>query len=106
VAAGARSPEAVLNIGVDRLTLWRRGGLAFVNQPLSAILRELERRYAVDIRVRDVVLGEELLSVYYSERPSIERVLTDLCTSSGLRFSRTSRGFDITPQSESPPVTP
>lgn len=106
VAIGARAPESVAAVGVERMTQWRRGGLAFVDQPLDAIFRELERRYAVDIRVRDVVLGDELLSVYYSERPSIERVLTDLCTSGGLRFSRTSRGFEITPQAELPTVTP
>lgn len=106
VAMGAHTPESAMAVGVERLTLWRRGGLAFVDQPLDAIFRELERRYAVDIRVRDVDLGDELLSVYYSERPTIERVLTDLCTSGGLRFSRTSRGFEITPQAESPTVTP
>ena len=99
VAPGASAPAAPVAVGVERLTLWRRGGLAFVDQPLGAILRELERRYAVDIRLRDVVLGDERISVYYSERPSVERVLTDLCTSAGLRFSRTSRGFEITPQS-------
>ncbi len=106
VAVGARSPEMASAMGVERLTLWRRGGLAFVDQPLDAIFRELERRYAVDIRTNGVVLGDERLSVYYSERPSIERVLTDLCTSGGLRFSRTSRGFEITPQPERPTDTP
>jgi len=105
VARNAQAPDVVQDVGVDRLAAWRRGGFWLVDQPLSAIFRELERRYAVDIRLRDVVVGEERLSVYYPERPSIETILSDLCTRGGLRYSRTSRGFDISPQAERP-VTP
>jgi ferric-dicitrate binding protein FerR (iron transport regulator) len=93
-------------VDIERLTLWRSGGLALVNLPLDAIFRELERRYAVDIRLRGVAVGEERLAVYYPERPSIESVLNDLCTIRGLRFTRTSRGFDISPQTESADTAP
>jgi ferric-dicitrate binding protein FerR (iron transport regulator) len=106
VRPGARQPLAVAAVGVERLTLWRRGGFALVDQPLDAIFRELERRYAVDIRLKDVVVGEERLRVYYPERPSIETVLADLCTPRGLKFSRTSRGFEIRPSMETPVPTP
>jgi len=105
VARNAPTPGIVEEVGVDRLAAWRRGGFWLVDQPLSAIFRELERRYEVDIRLRDVVVGEERLSVYYPERPSIETILSDLCTRGGLRYSRTSRGFDISAQVERP-VTP
>jgi ferric-dicitrate binding protein FerR (iron transport regulator) len=105
VARNAQKPDSVQEVGVDRLAGWRRGGFWLVDQPLSAIFRELERRYAVDIRLRDVVVGDERLMVYYPERPSIETILSDLCTTRGLRYSRTSRGFDISPQAERP-VTP
>ncbi len=106
VPRGGRAPMAAATVVVDRLTLWRRGGLAFVDQPLDAIFRELERRYAVTIRLRNVVIGDERLAVYYSERPSIETVLNDLCTMAELRYSRTSRGFEITPQAETPRAEP
>ncbi len=100
VARGAQTPDAVSAVGVDRLSAWRRGGFWLVDQPLTAIFRELERRYAVDIRLRDVTVGDERLNVYYPERPSIETILSDLCTRGGLRYSRTSRGYEITAQSE------
>lgn len=105
VPRNAQAPDMIQEVGVDRLAAWRRGGFWLVDQPLSAIFRELERRYAVDIRLRDVVVGEERLTVYYPERPTIETILSDLCTRGGLRYSRTSRGFEITPQAERP-VTP
>ncbi len=106
VSRGTRQPLAVATVGVERLTLWRRGGFALVDQPLDAIFRELERRYAVDIRLKDVVVGDERLRVYYPERPSIETVLADLCTPRGLKFSRTSRGFEIRPSMETSVPTP
>lgn len=106
VVRGVGQPLAVAPVGVERLTLWRRGGFALVDQPLDAIFRELERRYAVDIRLKDVVVGEERLRVYYPERPSIETVLSDLCTPRGLKFSRTSRGFEIRPSVETSVPTP
>lgn len=106
VGWGEATPEPVAAVGVERLTLWRRGGFALVDQPFDAIVRELERRYAIDIRLKGVPVGEERLSVYYPDRPSIEIVLSDLCTPRGLRFSRTSRGYEISPSMESPLPTP
>ncbi len=101
VRRDADTPPVAGPVDIELLTLWRNGGLALVNLPLDAIFRELERRYAVNIRLRGVAIGEERPAFYYSERPSIESVLNDLCTIHGLRFTRTSRGFDITPQAES-----
>lgn len=98
------APTPAAAVGVERLTLWRRGGLAFVDQPLAAIVRELERRYAVEIRLRDVIASDDRIT-YYAGRPSIETVLSDLCTPRGLRFTRTSRGFEISPVVESGPAT-
>lgn len=99
------APTPATAIGVERLTLWRRGGLAFVDQPLAAIVRELERRYAVEIRLREVAVSDERIT-YYAGQPSIETVLGDLCTPRGLRYTRTSRGFEISPVLEAGPTTP
>lgn len=106
VPRGATAPNAATVAGLERLTAWRLGGLSFVDQPIEATFRELERRYALTITTRDVVFGDELIRLYYSERPTIERVLSDLCTPSGLQFSRTSRGFEISPQTGRPTNTP
>ena len=100
VARGTRSVAPATAVGVERLTLWRRGGFALIDQPIDAIVREIERRYAVSIQLRDVPIGEERLTLYYPERPSIETVLGDLCTPRDLRYVRTSRGFEISPSVE------
>lgn len=106
VGRGVSTPTPASMVGVERLTLWRRGGFALVDQPLDAIVRELERRYALDISLAGATVGDERLSVYYPDRPSIETVLSDLCTPRGLRFSRTSRGYEISPSVETPLPTP
>jgi ferric-dicitrate binding protein FerR (iron transport regulator) len=106
VARGTRTVAPATSVGLERLTLWRRGGFALIDQPLDAILREIERRYAVNIQLRDVPVGDERLTLYYPERPSIETVLGDLCTPRDLRFTRTSRGFEISPSVERPAPIP
>jgi ferric-dicitrate binding protein FerR (iron transport regulator) len=105
VSGGRVTAVSLEKGGVDRRTMWRRGGIALVDQPLDAIFRELERQYAVDIRLVDVVVGAERLTLYYPERPSLETVLSDLCTRGGLRYRRTSRGYEIMPAAESIPFT-
>lgn len=104
VAAGRVMRVSLDMDGVNRRTMWRRGGIALVDQPLDAVFRELERQYATEIQLVNVVVGTERLTLYYPERPSLETVLDDLCTRGGLRYRRTSRGYDIMPAAE--PIAP
>ncbi len=54
---------------------WRNGGIAFVSQPLSAIIKSLERKYIVTITLKDRELAGEIFNC--SARPgfTLEQVL-------------------------------
>lgn len=85
------SAETALN----QALAWRSGGLAFVDQPLEAALRELERRFAVDITLADATLAEQSLTYLNPQPSSAEAALTDICHVLDLRFRRTAEGFTV-----------
>ncbi|HSG48482.1 MAG TPA: FecR domain-containing protein [Longimicrobiales bacterium] len=90
--AGGLARETV---PLDRVGLWRSGGLTVVDEPLSAILRELSLRFGVRIFLSDTAAGTELLSVYYPAVSSVETVLADLATQQDLRYRRVNDGWEL-----------
>lgn len=76
---------------------WRDGGLTAVDEPLSLVLSELSRRYGVELVVDPSVPSGEHVSLFYPTVESLEAILDDLCTAEGLTWSRTTRGYRITP---------
>ncbi len=77
---------------VERAGLWRTGGLSFDDEPLEAVLRDVARRYDVEIETGSAPLGERVSAVY-SARPDLDTLLGDLGAATGTRFARTARGY-------------
>lgn len=90
--SGSLAPETVL---AERIGTWREGGLTVVDEPLSAVLRELSLRFGVRISLTDPEAGTALLNVYYPVVPSLESVLADLATQQELRFRMTGNGWEL-----------
>lgn len=80
---------------VERVGLWRSGGLTVVDEPLSVVLRELSLRFGVRILLSDATAGAARLSVYYPAVVSVESVLADLATQQDLRYRRTNDGWEL-----------
>lgn len=98
-----QKPEEPVTTQAARAIAWRERNLAFTNQPLSSILRELERTFDLTIELDDPAAGSELLTTFYSEPRHVEPILRDICTVKGLTFSRTATGYRIyTPSHGSP----
>jgi transmembrane sensor len=72
-------PSAPSPVNTDRLLSWLSGRLVFEKTPLSEIIGELERKFGVSITVADGELGRKTVTAEY-DNPSIETVLTSLCT--------------------------
>ncbi|MCE2902104.1 MAG: FecR family protein [Gemmatimonas sp.] len=89
-------------IPAPRVAVWRRGGLAALDEPLGDVLAELSRRFDVSIDVDSSVERRATVSLFYPAAPRVDVVLGDLCTAQGLRFERTSRGFRVTGAPRSP----
>lgn len=79
---------------VDRASLWREGGLSFDGEPLGDVLRDVERRYGVEIAVGADAPTDERVSALYASRPVLDTLLGDLGAATGSRFVRTARGFE------------
>ena len=96
LAGAAPAPQPV-RADADRAAAWRTGALAFDGLPLSAVLEEVERRYAV---VLDPAPGTPLganVSVYYTERPALDALLGDLGAATGVRFVPGAGGYRVQP---------
>jgi transmembrane sensor len=89
------SPLRVMALPVTRLTSWRTGGLAALDEPLGAVLAELQRRFGVRITLEGEVATAAQVSLFYPSVPAVESVLADLCTMRGLTYRRTSDGYVI-----------
>lgn len=86
-------PEAT---DLKRTLVWRDGGFAVTDLPLTDVVSELERRYDVEIRIDGSVENASApLSLYYPVAPDVETIVGDLCTARGLKYRPTSRGLVI-----------
>lgn len=83
------------SVMTERVATWRTGGLAALDEPLAAVVAELERRFAVSIAVDEAVDLSPTVSLFYADMPAVDVVLADLCTAQGLGFTKTSRGYRI-----------
>lgn len=82
-------------VDTRRIAPWRGGGLALIDEPLSAVLRELALRFDTDIALLDEGAADARLNVYYQDLASLEIVLSDLATQQDLRYRRTATGWEL-----------
>ncbi|MCH8566706.1 MAG: FecR domain-containing protein [Balneolales bacterium] len=74
---------------------WRNNNLAFTEQPLSVIFREIERKFNITIDISNDVIANTRLNLFYTDPDTAESVIADICIAKGLRYARTSTGFRI-----------
>jgi ferric-dicitrate binding protein FerR (iron transport regulator) len=75
---------------------WRQDGFAVTEAPLSAVVRELERRYDTTVALHSSVARTKApLTLYYPKPTPLNTVLRDLCTALDLNYRPTSRGYEI-----------
>ena len=79
----------------DDALAWREYRFVFQNQTILSILRDLERRYDVEIELAVPEVAFSTLTAYYSQNVHIETILEDICTVKGLRFTETANGYRI-----------
>ncbi len=95
-AAAALTPVDTGRVAVARVLAWRRAGFAAADQPLPAVVRELERRYDAELRLAPGT-PTPALTLYYPTAAPLETILADICSAEGLRYRRTSTGYVLEP---------
>ncbi len=92
---GTTAPTVPETVELKYVDAWRQGGFAVFDAPLPVILRELERRFGVPLKLT-VPAGEtEPMSLHYAEDAQLEAVLRDICFTQNLSFRRTSQGYEL-----------
>ena len=79
---------------VERVAPWRTGGLVAIDAPLAQVVHLLERRF--DVRIALAAgdsLGARRVTLYYPVATPLDRILTDLASMQGLRWSRGAQGY-------------
>jgi transmembrane sensor len=83
----------VSGVDTSAALAWARGELVFADTPIQAVVAELRRWYAVDIRIGHDVAGARQLTATFDNEP-LDVVLDALTTATGTRAVR--HGASIT----------
>jgi len=84
-------------VDADLVGSWVSGELYFVDQPLSAIAADLERRFDVQFEIRDRALAEDLFTCHFKETVSIEQILFFLKETKQLDYRINGQQIQILP---------
>ena len=88
------APQVKKPIAIEQVLNWQSGGFSFVDEPLIAVLDELERRFAIKITAPPHVY--ELKSYYFDNASrTAEEVLGAICTSLDLTYKKTDLGYEV-----------
>ncbi len=86
------SPETAQTV---RILAWRDRKLAFDQQSLPVIFKELERKFDIDIEFKDMNMAKDTLSAFYANPKGAESIIKDICRVKGLRYAETANGYRI-----------
>ena len=68
-----------------------------MDQPLSVILNEVARRYALSLEIQKGLALTDSMTLIYQKAVTAEEIIHDLCLEKNCRYRRTSRGFALFP---------
>ena len=89
------SPFSRPDLSVAEATSWRQGDLFFKNQPLSVVLRDVERRFGVRLQVEPTLLRERRVFLALRRPIGAEATVRDMSIALGLRYRETSDGYTL-----------
>lgn len=86
----------IKNIDTERVKSWTDGELCFVDQPLSVIAAELERRFNVDIRIQNDTLAADIFTCRFKKNVTVEQILTFLKKTRRINYKTEDQKVEIT----------
>ena len=91
---GDEAPSAPAPVSVEQMLIWREGGFFFSDYPVSVILAEAQRRFAVTIHASDAITGQRL-ALFLNRPESVDTVLDAVCGYLDCRYRATPNGYEI-----------
>lgn len=89
------TPRQPVEVDEDKALAWLENRFAFESMPLIQIIREIERRFNLDIQVKPEEVLFDTLTVYYNKQVSAEQIIKDICQSKALNFRKINGGYVI-----------
>lgn len=74
---------------------WRTGDFFLSEEPVRAVLDEVERRFDTRIRLESAEMGEKIVKVSLNAPASEEQILEQLCASLGWQLRPVASGYEI-----------
>lgn len=87
--------SAPRSVPIEWETAWLGGGFAVVDQPLSAAIEDLARRFGVAIELQAEYLEEDTLAIHLPDARDAETVLADVCSVVGCQYTEKQDGFVV-----------
>ncbi|MDX1585822.1 MAG: FecR domain-containing protein [Balneolaceae bacterium] len=94
-AEGLLAPTSPDSAALERVLAWRSRSFVFSKKPLEVILREMERRFNINITLEAESYSSERVTIHYVNPEDVEVILKDICRVKGLRYSASTDGFRI-----------
>ena len=96
VSTQSHRPSPPRTTDLQQTAAWRTGRFVFIDEPLSTILMEMERRFAVEIRVDGQHILHDRLTLSYEDPGSPDAILEDIASSySRYGYLRTAEGYEL-----------
>lgn len=83
------------SLGVENVNSWISGGFYYLNEPLSDIARDLERRFNVSIRITDKSLADEMFTYRADGSATLFQILRHLKGTNELDYRMNGEHIEI-----------
>ena len=89
------TPTKPVEVSEERALAWLDNQFAFEAMPFIQIIREIERRFDLNIRVQPKDVLFDTLTIYYNKKVSAEQIIRDISQSKGLSYRKINGGYVI-----------
>ena len=91
----SEKPKDPERISPERAFAWTENRFSFENRPVFQILREIERRYALNIAVTEQGILNDSLTIYYNNQVEAEQIIRDISQAKALNYREVNGGYVI-----------
>ena len=89
------TPEEPVEVSKDKNLAWINNQFAFEGMPFIQIIREIERRFDINIKIEPKEILFDTLTIYYNQKVDAEQIINDICQSKALNYRQVNGGYVI-----------
>lgn len=88
-------PKEPIELSKEKGLAWMNNHFAFEEMPMIQIIREIERRFNLNIRVEPKEILLDTLTIYYNQEVNAEKIINDICQTKALSYRKVNGGYVI-----------